>query len=95
MFVCVSTECFPHLPLAQAMERLAELEFTAVELDVHEQGGHLQPAQVAADPEAAIATIFRSRSISPLKGVPSSDESTTSVTTPRALARRQQARKRS
>lgn len=55
MFVCVSTECFPHLPLAQAMERLAELEFTAVELDVHEQGGHLQPAQVAADPEAAIA----------------------------------------
>ena len=55
MFVCVSTECLPALPLAQAMERLAELEFTAVELDVHEQGGHLTPAQVAADPEAAIA----------------------------------------
>ena len=55
MFVCVSTESFPDLPLAQAMERLAELEFTAVELDVHEQGGHLRPAQVAADPEAAIA----------------------------------------
>ncbi|MFN9368860.1 MAG: sugar phosphate isomerase/epimerase family protein [Planctomycetia bacterium] len=55
MFVCVSTECFPDLPLAQAMERLAELEFTAVELDVHETGGHLQPAQVAADQEGAIA----------------------------------------
>ena len=55
MFVCVSTECFPDLPLALAMERLAELEFTAVELDVHETGGHLQPAQVAADQEAAIA----------------------------------------
>lgn len=55
MFVCVSTECFPDMPLDKAMERLAELEFTAVELDVHEQGGHLQPAQVAADPEAAIA----------------------------------------
>ena len=55
MFVCVSTECFPALPLAQAMERLAELEFTAVELDVHETGGHLQPARVAADQEAAIA----------------------------------------
>jgi hypothetical protein len=37
------------------MERLAELEFTAVEIDVHEDGGHLTPAQVAADPEAAIA----------------------------------------
>jgi sugar phosphate isomerase/epimerase len=43
------------MPLAKAMERLAELEFTAVELDVHEHGGHLQPARVAADPEGAIA----------------------------------------
>lgn len=55
MFVCVSTECFPEMPLAKAMERLAELEFTAVELDVHQSGGHLTPEQVAADPEAAIA----------------------------------------
>ena len=55
MFVCVSMECFPDMPLDKAMERLAELEFTAVELGVHEHGGHLQPAQVAADPEAAIA----------------------------------------
>jgi sugar phosphate isomerase/epimerase len=43
------------MPLDKAMERLAELEFTAVELDVHEHGGHLQPAQVAADPDGAIA----------------------------------------
>jgi sugar phosphate isomerase/epimerase len=55
VFVCVSTECLPDLPLAAAMERLAELEFTAVELDVHEHGGHLEPAAVAANPEAAIA----------------------------------------
>lgn len=55
MFVSVSTECLPDMPLSQAMERLAELEFTAVELDVHEHGSHLQPARVAADPEAAIA----------------------------------------
>jgi len=55
VIVCVSTECFPELPLAKAMERLAELEFTAVELDIHDQGSHLTPAGVAADPEAAIA----------------------------------------
>ena len=55
MFVCVSTECFPDQPLGQAMERLAELEFMAVEIDVHEQGGHLHPGKVAANPEAAIA----------------------------------------
>ena len=57
MFVCVSTECLPDMPLAAAMERLAELEFTAVELDVHEQGGHLQPAVVAANPEAVRAIL--------------------------------------
>jgi sugar phosphate isomerase/epimerase len=55
VFVCVSTECLPDMPLAAAMERLAELEFTAVEIDIREGGGHLQPAVVAADPEAAIA----------------------------------------
>lgn len=55
VFVSVSTECFPDLPLDKAMERLAELEFTAVELDVHEGGSHLQPADVLADPEAAVA----------------------------------------
>jgi len=55
VFVCVSTECFPELPLGQAMERLAELEFTAVELDIHEGGSHLQPDAVLADPTAAVA----------------------------------------
>jgi len=55
VFVCVSTECLPDVPLATAMERLAELEFTAVELDVREHGGHLEPAAVAANPQAAVA----------------------------------------
>jgi len=54
VFVSVSTECLPDLSLEKAMERLAELEFVSVELDVHEQGGHLKPGLVAADPEAAI-----------------------------------------
>jgi sugar phosphate isomerase/epimerase len=55
VFVCVSTECFPNLSLREAMERLSELEFNAVELDVHEDGRHLRPGPVAADPEAAVA----------------------------------------
>jgi sugar phosphate isomerase/epimerase len=55
VFVCVSTESLPEMPLAAAMERLAELEFTAVELDVRAVGGHLDPARIAAHPEAAIA----------------------------------------
>jgi len=54
VIVSVSTECFPDLPLHEAIERLAELEFTAVEIDVHE-GGHLEPAKVLADGEWALA----------------------------------------
>jgi len=54
VIVSVSTECFPELSLSNAMERLAELEYTAVEIDVHEHGGHLQPARVAANPDLAI-----------------------------------------
>ena len=54
MIVSASTECFPDLSLSEALERLAELEFTAVEIDVHE-GGHLEPAKVAADGEWAFA----------------------------------------
>jgi sugar phosphate isomerase/epimerase len=53
VIVSVSTECFPDLPLYEAIERLAELEFTAVEIDVHE-GGHLEPAKVLADGESAL-----------------------------------------
>ena len=68
MFVCVSTECFPDLPLAKAMERLAELEFTAVEIDVHEGGPHLQPGAVAADADAAIAACSDLQRLRPVAG---------------------------
>ncbi|MBT4887175.1 MAG: hypothetical protein HON07_08170, partial [Planctomycetaceae bacterium] len=37
------------------MERLAELEFTAVEIDIHEGGTHLQPADVLENSDSAIA----------------------------------------
>ena len=37
------------------MERLAELEFTAVEIDIHEGGTHLQPDDVLENGDAAIA----------------------------------------
>lgn len=54
MIVSASTECFPDLSLLEAIERLAELEFTAVEIDVHE-GGHLEPTKVLSDSERALA----------------------------------------
>ncbi|MBS0209892.1 MAG: sugar phosphate isomerase/epimerase [Planctomycetes bacterium] len=46
MFVAGSTECFPKLPLDQALQRLVDLEYSHVELDVFESGNHLKPSEV-------------------------------------------------
>jgi sugar phosphate isomerase/epimerase len=55
VFVSASTECFKDLSLPLALERLADLEFTSVELTLFEDTDHLKPSQIAADVEAAVA----------------------------------------
>jgi sugar phosphate isomerase/epimerase len=56
VFVAASTACFPDLSLSAALERLADLEYTNVEIVAHESGGHLKPSTIAADLESAIRT---------------------------------------
>lgn len=54
MFVCASTECFPTLSPKEALSSLVDLEYTSVELALHEQGGWLRPSEVHADLDRAI-----------------------------------------
>ncbi|GIW93434.1 MAG: hypothetical protein KatS3mg110_1475 [Pirellulaceae bacterium] len=54
MFVAASTECFASLPLVQAIERLDDLEFTSVEIALHEHGQQLKPSEVQADLARAV-----------------------------------------
>ncbi|MGQ9574956.1 MAG: sugar phosphate isomerase/epimerase family protein [Thermoguttaceae bacterium] len=54
MFVAASTRCFPDLPLHAALERLADLEFTSVEIMAHESGGQLRPSEILAAPARAL-----------------------------------------
>ncbi len=54
MFVAASTRCFAELPLGEALVRLADLEFTNVEIALEEAGRQLKPSEVAADLERAI-----------------------------------------
>ncbi len=54
MFVAVSTECLPKWPLADVLDQLLHLQFTAVELTVREDGGDLKPSEVDADLSQAI-----------------------------------------
>ncbi len=54
MLVAASTECFPNLSLSQAIDTLVDLEYTSLEIDIHEDGNHLRPSSVAENLDAAI-----------------------------------------
>jgi len=56
VFVAASSECLPDLSYRDMIQRLVDLEYTAVELAIHEQGGHLKPSRVMSDPDASIET---------------------------------------
>jgi sugar phosphate isomerase/epimerase len=61
VFVAASTECFGLLPLTEALERLADLEFTSVEVAVHEQGHQLRPSEVTSHLSDAIDSCRNTR----------------------------------
>jgi sugar phosphate isomerase/epimerase len=61
VIVAATTECFLDLSLSAALERLADLEYTSVELALFENADQLKPSQVAADPEKAAALCRNSR----------------------------------
>jgi sugar phosphate isomerase/epimerase len=54
VFVAATSRCFANLPLDAALGRLVDLEYSAVEIMLHETGGHLKPSEVMADPDRAL-----------------------------------------
>src|SRR5688572_5415468 len=59
VFVCASTDCFPDLPQDEVLPTLVDLEFTAVELPIREEGRTwCRPSQAAESPEHALE-LFR------------------------------------
>src|SRR6266403_1379279 len=66
VFVTASTECFPDLPLHDALQRLVDLEFTSVEIAISESGPGLKPSEVLADPEKAIAVCRDTHRLTPV-----------------------------
>jgi len=55
VFVAATSRCFSDLSLDAALLQLVELEYTAVEIMLHETGGHMKPSAVLADTERAVA----------------------------------------
>jgi sugar phosphate isomerase/epimerase len=66
VYVAASTDCFPGLGLEAAISRLADLEFTRIEIGVREDGGALRPSQVAANLEKAIQQCRETHRLKPI-----------------------------
>ena len=66
MFVAASTRCFSNLPLDAALQRLVDLEFTAVEIVLDENGNHLKPSEVAENLEKAVQICRKTRRLTPV-----------------------------
>ena len=56
MIVAASTSCFPDLPFNEAIEKIADLEYSSIEVAIHENGNHLKPSQVVENLDYAILT---------------------------------------
>jgi sugar phosphate isomerase/epimerase len=54
VIVAASTECFPDLSLSAALDRFVDLEYTSVEIAIHEGGMQLRPSQVLAEFERVL-----------------------------------------
>lgn len=55
VIVCASLECFPELPKEEVPATLVELQFSAVEIPVHQnERGWIQPAEVLANLDGAV-----------------------------------------
>jgi sugar phosphate isomerase/epimerase len=54
VIVSASTSCFPDLPLVETFERLGDLEYSNVEIALHDDGTQLKAADVLANLEQAI-----------------------------------------
>jgi sugar phosphate isomerase/epimerase len=65
VFVACSTLCFAKYPLDRALRIIGELEFSKVDVAIHEEGPHLRPSEVAADVALAAHRIRIGPSLTP------------------------------
>jgi len=65
VFVAATSNCFRELPMSEAMQRLVDLEYTSVELMIHESGGHVKPSEVHADLDQAFQTCRQTHRLTP------------------------------
>jgi sugar phosphate isomerase/epimerase len=65
VYVACSTQCFARYPLERALRTIGELEFSKLDVAIHEQGPHLRPSEVADDVNLAAQRIRIGPSLTP------------------------------
>lgn len=65
MYVACSTLCFARYPLDRALRIIGELEFSKLDVAIHEHGPHLKPSEVGADIGLAAQQIRIGPSLTP------------------------------
>jgi sugar phosphate isomerase/epimerase len=66
VFVAATTRCFADLPLDAALRRLVDLEYTNVEIMIHETGGHLKPSEVMANLDEVVIACRQTHRLTPV-----------------------------
>src|SRR5258707_11552232 len=65
VYVACTTLCFAKYPLERALRVIGELEFSKVDVAIHEQGPHLRPSEVKQDIALAAHRIRIGPSLTP------------------------------
>jgi sugar phosphate isomerase/epimerase len=65
VYVACSTLCFGRYPLERALRVIGELEFSKLDVAIHERGPHLRPSEVLADIALAAQRIRIGPSLTP------------------------------
>lgn len=66
MLVAATTRCFADLSLDAALQRMVDLEYTSVEIMIHETGGHLKPSDVLRDLDGAVRACRQTHRLTPI-----------------------------
>jgi sugar phosphate isomerase/epimerase len=66
VFVACSTLCFGKYPLDRALQIISELEFSKIDVAIHEHGPHLRPSEVVEDPGRFAQRIRIGSALSPV-----------------------------
>ena len=57
MFIAVSTDCFPEIPMPDVVEAFIDLEFTTIEVALRENGTVLSPSRIQEEFEQAVRIV--------------------------------------